>query len=144
MLCAKPILLVEDDLVDALAIKRAVRDSNAGDTVIHVRSVQEALAFLRSPENNRPTLILLDLNLPGMNGFTLLRIVKSDPCLRDIPIVALTASGESQDIYSSFDLGVAGYMVKSPDYAGLMETIRTIQDYWSLNQLPACSTRRGR
>ncbi|MEN6427648.1 MAG: response regulator [Phycisphaerales bacterium] len=136
MCCAKPILLVEDDPVDARAIRRALGDSDASDAVIHTSSAEEALAYLRAPTHGRPALILLDLKMPGTNGLTFLGVIKGDPSLSDIPIVALTNSHETRDITDSFDLGAAGYMVKASDYASLAETIRTIQNYWSLNRLP--------
>lgn len=136
MPCAKPILLVEDDPVDAQAVKRALEDSNEAGTVAHVPSVREALAVLRSPQIDKPALILLDLNMPGTDGLEFIEIVKGDPYLRDIPIVVLTASNEPCDILRSFDLGIAGYMVKSSRYEGLLETIRTIQNYWNLSQSP--------
>jgi len=138
MPCAKPILLVEDDPVDASAIRRALAETKVPVAVIQASSAQEALALLHSPENVRPVLILLDLKMPGINGLAFLQTVKEDPALRDIPIVALTASDRSRDIASSFDLGIAGYMVKSPDFETLARTVRTIQDYWSINRLPAC------
>jgi CheY-like chemotaxis protein len=140
MPCAKPILLVEDDPVDALAIRQALGEPGIGDAVIHAACVTEALALLHSRESHRPALILLDLNMPGTDGRMFLQVVKDDPGLRDIPIVALTASDGFEDIVRSFDRGVAGYMVKSADYKGLLETVRTIQHYWDLNRLPASLT----
>jgi len=137
MSCAKPILLVEDDPVDAQAIRRALSDSNTAAALIHASSAEETLAYLRSPANARPALILLDLNLPGTGGLTLLGVIKGDPHLSDIPIVAMTGSDKAQDIVDSFNLGVAGYMLKSSDYAGLAETVRTVRNYWTLSRVPA-------
>jgi CheY-like chemotaxis protein len=134
---AKPILLVEDDPIDALAIKRALADSNIAEAMIHVPCVREALSFLRSAGTARPALILLDLNLPETDGLEFLGILKNDPSFSDIPVVVLTGSDEPRDIVRSFDLGIAGYMVKSPHYEGLRDTIRTIQDYWNLSRSPA-------
>jgi CheY-like chemotaxis protein len=134
---------VEDDPIDAQAIKRALQDSSIADTVVHVPCAREALACLRSPGTDRPVLILLDLHMPGTDGLEFLHVVKNDPWLRDIPIVVLTASDEPRDIVQSFDLGIAGYMVKSAQYEGLRETIRTILDYWSLSQLPLHHTGYG-
>lgn len=134
---AKPILLVEDDPTDALAIKRALRESHVVEALIHVPSADKALAHLQAPGNDRPALILLDLHMPGTDGIEFIEAIKNDPSLRDIPVVVLTASEEPRDVFDSFDLGIAGYMVKSPSYDGLVETIRTILSYWSLNYLPA-------
>lgn len=136
MPCARPILLVEDNPVDALAIRRALRDLDEVDPVVHASCAQEALARLRTPETDRPALILLDLNLPGTDGLQFLQIVKDDPSLRDIPIVVLTASDQPRDILRGFDLGIAGYMVKAPGYEGLLQTVRIIQSYWKLSQSP--------
>jgi len=136
MPCAKPILLVEDDPVDAQAVKRALLDSDVADAMVHVPSAPAAVAYLRSTETDRPALILLDLNMPGADGLEFLRVVKGDPCLRDIPVVVLTASHEPCDILRGFDLGIAGYMVKSSGYEGFLQTIRTIQAYWNLSQYP--------
>jgi CheY-like chemotaxis protein len=106
--------------------------------VVHFPCAQEALAHLRSPATSRPALILLDLSLPGTSGLEFIQVVKDDPCLRNIPIVVLTGSNQPCDIHESFDLGIAGYMVKSARYDGLVETIRAIQNYWSLSQFPTC------
>lgn len=134
---AKPVLLVEDDPADVLAIQRALRESHVVEVVHHIPCAQEALAYLRSPGHDRPALILLDLHMPGTSGTELLEAIKADPSLRGIPVVVLSASDEPQAIFDSFDLGIAGYMVKSSSYEGLVETIRTILSYWRLNHLPA-------
>ncbi len=134
---AKPVLLVEDDPADVLAIQRALHESRVVEVVHHVPCAEEALAYLRAPGHDRPALILLDLHMPGTSGIELLEAIKVDPSLRGIPVVVLSASNEPQDIFDSFDLGIAGYMVKSSSYEGLVETVRTILSYWRLNHLPA-------
>jgi CheY-like chemotaxis protein len=136
--------LVEDDPVDAMAIRRALQDANAAGPVTHVPSVSQALARLRSSEDEKPALILLDLNMPGTDGLEFLETVKSDPDLAEIPVVVLTSSQESRDILRSFDLGIAGYMVKTAHYEGFLQTIRTIQDYWRLSQSPTHRSACGR
>lgn len=141
MPCAKPILLVEDDPVDALEIRRALGDSHAAEAVIHASSAEEALAYLRCPADVRPALILLDLKMPGTDGFAFLKAIKADACLNDIPVIAMTGSRAARDILASFDLGVAGYMVKSPDHSRLVEITRTIENYWNLNRLPTALAR---
>lgn len=134
---ARPILLVEDDPADARALQRALLDSNIGAAVIHAPSADDALEHLRSPGSDKPTMILLDLHMPGTDGLEFLRHIKDDSSLKDIPVVVLTSSEDPQDILDSFELGIAGYMVKSSRYEDLIETVRTIQSYWSLSQLPA-------
>ncbi len=136
MICSMPILLVEDNSADAMAIKRAIQNSNFKGSLAHVACAQEALEHLRSSQNDKPGLILLDLGMPDTDGLELLTVVKKDPSLTDIPVVALTGSDAPRDILKSFDLGIAGYMVKSTQYKDLLETIQTIEDYWTLSQSP--------
>lgn len=144
MPCANLVLLIEDSPADALAIKRAILDSNAADAVAHASCGREALAYLRASGNDRPAMILLDLNPPATDGLAFLRAVKSDRCLTGIPVVVLTSSREPGDILAAFDLGIAGYMVKSTQYEELLETVRTIRDYWRLNQFPTQPATYGR
>jgi CheY-like chemotaxis protein len=132
----RPILLVEDDNVDAITVKRAFSDLGVTKSLIHLTNGEDALEYLESEVNEKPFIVLLDLNMPKMNGIELLRVMKSKPNLRSIPVVVLTTSGEDRDVIDSFDLSVAGYVVKPIDYAQFVETVRTIYAYWSLSQLP--------
>lgn len=132
----KPILLVEDDLVDVMTIRRAMKEIHLMNPVVHVENGEDALAFLRDPGNSKPCIILLDLNMPVMNGLEFLAAAKSDPELRRFPIIVLTTSEEQQDKVNSFDLGVAGYMAKPVDYRQFVEVIRSIDLYWTLSELP--------
>jgi DNA-binding NarL/FixJ family response regulator len=75
--------------------------------------------------------------MPKMNGIEFLQIVKTDDTLKKIPVVVLTTSSQQQDIIESFKLSVAGYVVKSVDYAEFTEAINTINQYWSLSKLPS-------
>ena len=133
---SKPILLVEDDNVDVMTVKRALRDLKVDSQLVPAGDGEEALAYLRSNGNTKPCLILLDLNMPKMNGIEFLKIVKADEALRKIPVVVLTTSNSEHDIVNSFELGAAGYMVKSVDYKKFMEIVRTIDLYWTLSKLP--------
>ena len=132
----KPVLLVEDDVVDAMTVKRAFKDLRFVNRLDTVENGEEALAYLRKPENEIPCVILLDLNMPRMNGIEFLTVAKQDLNLRSIPTVVLTSSEEEQDRVDSFDLSVAGYMVKPVDYRRFVEVIRTIDVYWTLSRLP--------
>lgn len=138
MRSAKPLLLVEDNPEDALAIKQALEDLGTVESMIHASTVEGALACLRSETNEKPALILLDLSRLDTAGIEFLKTAKSDPALSRIPVVVLSTSQERQDILESFDLNVAGYIVKPAEYAALVEAVRIIQDYWSLSYLPAC------
>ena len=132
---SRPILLAEDDSVDAMTVKRALKDLKITNQLVHTTNGEEALEYLRDKDNTKPCLILLDLNMPKMNGIEFLKVVKADDLLKRIPVVVLTTSREEQDIIESFKLSVAGYMVKAVDYKKFIETIRTIDLYWTLSEL---------
>ncbi len=134
---SKPILLIEDDNVDVMTVERALRDLKIANQLVSTSNGEEALEYLRTNGNKKPCVILLDLNMPKMNGAELLKIVKKDEALKKIPVVVLTTSSHQQDVVESFKLGAAGYMVKSVDYGKFVETIRTINLYWTLSELPS-------
>ena len=131
----KPILLVEDDRVDAMTVKRALKDLNVENPLAHSTNGEEALEYLRSGSDKSPCVILLDLNMPKMNGIEFLKIAKDDETLKKIPVVVLTTSKDKQDVTESFEHGVAGYMVKPVNYKKFVETIGTIHRYWTLSEL---------
>lgn len=130
------ILLVEDDLVDVMSVKRALRELNYSNVLNVAGNGEEALVRLRNEENPLPGLILLDLNMPRMSGIDFLKILKADERLRRIPVVVLTTSKEEKDRMESFNLSAAGYMIKPVEYAGFVEVVRTIQRYWNLSEMP--------
>ena len=133
---SKPILLVEDDRVDMMTVRRAVKDVNIPNRVVHMLNGEKALEYLRDPDNKKPCVILLDLNMPKMNGIEFLKVVKADDTLKQIPVIALTTSREKIDITESFNSGVAGYVVKPTDYKDFTEAIRKINQYWTSSELP--------
>ena len=132
----KSIMLVEDDQVDTMTVRRALKELHVMNPLQHVENGEEALNFLRNPANPRPCLILLDLNMPIMGGIEFLQIAKKDESLKGIPVVVLTTSEEQEDKVESFQLGVAGYMRKPVDYPHFVETIRTIDAYWTISEFP--------
>ena len=132
----EPILLVEDDTVDAMTVKRAMREVNIVNTLIHVTNGEEALAYLQDANNPKPCIILLDINMPKMNGIEFLKIAKQDTDMQKIPVVVLTTSSNDRDILQTFHLSVAGYMLKPVDYEDFVETIRVIDSYWKLSRMP--------
>ncbi len=136
MRSSKPILLVEDDKVDAMTVTRALKEINVTNRLDITNNGEEALAFLRNLEHEKPGIILLDLNMPKMNGIEFLQVAKNDTDLKKIPVVVLTTSKEEQDKVDSFNLGVAGYMIKPVDYLQFVEVVRTIDLYWTLSELP--------
>ena len=131
-----PILLVEDDQVDVMTVKRALKEIHVTNPMVNLENGAEALKYLRDPKNVKPCIILLDLNMPIMNGIEFLQVAKRDAQLKRIPVVVLTTSEEQQDKVNSFNLGVAGYMAKPVDYRQFVEVMRTIDAYWTISELP--------
>ncbi len=134
---SKPILLIEDDDVDVMTVKRAIRDLKVTNQLVSIGDGEEAIEYLRTESTTKPCIILLDLNMPKMDGAEFLKIVKADKALKKIPIVILTTSNSDRDVIESFERGAAGYMVKSVDYEKFVETIRAIDQYWTLSKLPS-------
>lgn len=132
----KPILLIEDDHVDVMTIRRALKEIEVANSLVTLENGEMALSYLRDPASERPCIIFLDLNMPIMNGHEFLREVKSDPVLKAIPVIVLTTSDEQQDKASSFNLGVAGYMAKPVDYRRFVEMMRSIDLYWTVSEMP--------
>lgn len=132
----KPILLVEDDQVDTMTVIRALKDIHVSNLLIRQENGEAALNYLRDSNNEKPCIILLDLNMPIMNGIEFLQIMKNDDQLKAIPVVVLTTSEEQQDKVNSFNLGVAGYMAKPVDYRQFVEVMRSIDTYWTISEMP--------
>lgn len=130
----KPILLVEDDEVDVLTTQRAYKDLKINNPLHNVENGEEALKYLTNHENDKPCLLLLDLNMPKMGGIELLREIKKDDLLKLIPVVVLTTSDKEQDVVESYNLGVSGYMIKPVRYQNFLEIIKTIDVYWTLSE----------
>lgn len=138
-----PILLVEDNPDDYEATLRSLRDNHFLNPVHWCRNGQEALDFLvhghEEAEGARlPGLILLDLNMPGIDGREVLRLIKADGRLRRIPVIILTTSADERDIARCYDSGASTYIQKPVSFAGLAAAIGTMKDYWfGLALLPA-------
>ncbi|WP_417579904.1 response regulator [Nitrincola sp.] len=135
---AKPslfrVLLVEDELADAHLIRLAFEENNLLVDLRHVNDGVEAFRFLRREsgyaEETSPDLILLDLNMPRMNGLTFLEKIKQETAFRHIPVVVLTTSDSESDILRSYDLGASGYVVKPVDIDDFIHQVKTLEDYW--------------
>jgi CheY-like chemotaxis protein len=132
----KPILLVEDDLVDQMTVKRSLKELNVSNRLVIANNGEEALFYLNDGKYQKPAIILLDINMPKMNGLEFLEIVKNDDELKKIPVIVLSTSKADSDRIDSFNLGVAGYMVKPVDYKKFVDVIKTIHMYWKLSELP--------
>lgn len=137
-----PILLVEDDQVDVMTVQRAFKKNKIINPLSVCSNGEEALKYLRheggysSPDKSpRPGIILLDLNMPVMNGIEFLKVVKSDEDLKRIPVIVLTTSKEEEDRVESFKLSVAGYIIKPVEFEKFVEAVRLIELYWTLSEL---------
>lgn len=131
------VLLVEDSQVDAHLTRAALEENRFAVTLHHVTDGIEALAYLRgdvskpaTEETKKPDLILLDLNMPRMNGREFLTAMKADPQLAEIPVVILTTSDVEQDVVSSYRLGAAGYVTKPVDLEQFIHAINQLGNYW--------------
>ena len=132
----RPILVVDDDKIDVMTIERALKEIKVSNRIETASNGEEALSILRSPAHEHPCLILLDLNMPKMNGLEFLKEFKQDENLKKIPVVILTTSREERDKVESFNNGIAGYMVKPVDYKQFVDVMKTIDLYWSLSEFP--------
>lgn len=134
------ILLVEDDEVDAMAVMRGFKNSKIANTIVHARDGFEALAILRGdiPEKSilNPYVILLDLNMPRMDGFEFLDELRKDPQLKEIIVFVLTTSKADEDRSRSYRHHVAGYIVKSNAGKDFLNLIHMIDHYWRIVEIP--------
>ena len=143
----KPITIVmaDDDAEDRRLTKDALEESRLANDLRFVENGEELLLYLRhegkysaETESPRPGLILLDLNMPRMDGRTALAEIKKNPELRQIPVVILTSSKEDEDVYRSYDLGVNSYIVKPVTFEALVDILQTLEKYWfEIVELPA-------
>jgi len=128
------ILLVEDNEGDARLAREAMLESKMRNTLHHVSDGEEAMAFLlrvgKYADAPRPSLILLDLNLPKKDGREVLAEVKSDDELKNIPVVVLTTSNADEDILASYDLHANCYITKPVDLTQFIKIVRSIDDFW--------------
>ncbi|MGM9508770.1 response regulator [Larkinella sp. GY13] len=140
------ILIADDDADDRLLIEQAFRECNLTSELHFVEDGEELMNFLyqREPYASalRPSLILLDLNMPRKNGIQALREIKANEQFRQIPVVVLTTSTAEEDILRTYDLGVSSYISKPFDFSTLLDITTTIKKYWiDTVSLPDDSTR---
>ena len=130
----KSILLVDDDQVEHMKVSRAFKKLNIQNPLIYKNDGLMAKEYLEQTEE-LPSLILLDLNMPNMNGLEFLEFIKADNRLKIIPIVILTTSNNDKDKVESYKYSVAGYMVKPIRLEAYEKVIETIKQYWSTSKL---------
>jgi CheY-like chemotaxis protein len=137
-----PILLIEDDQVDVMTVQRAFKKNKITNPLFVASNGEEALKFLRHEgefanleKSPRPGIMLLDLNMPVMNGIEFLKVVKGDEELRRIPVIVLTTSNADEDKVESFNLSVAGYIIKPVEFEKFVEAVKLIDLYWTLSEL---------
>ncbi len=130
------ILLVDDNDDDIVLLEESFRDSKFLNILQVVHDGEEALAYLRREGKFRaakiPGLVLLDINMPRMNGFEVLKAMKSDPLLRTIPVVMLTTSTRDEDIARSYHGGACSFVSKPVSFEKLKEVIKQFTLYWTL------------
>lgn len=127
---SQPIMIVEDSEDDFDATKRAFGKANLRNPIFHATSGEEALGYLRDEGNPKPGIILLDLNMPGLDGRKTLEIIKQQECLKKIPVVILTTSDDERDVKACYSLGANTYIQKPVDFDGLINAIRQLKEYW--------------
>lgn len=134
------ILLVEDDEVDVMNVQRAFKKNNILNPLHVAGNGLEALAMLRGDGVAQiipaPKIILLDLNMPRMNGIEFLQELRSDEVLKSISVFVLTTSNDDRDKVAAYDLNVAGYILKPVELDNFIEAVKTMDIYWSLLELP--------
>lgn len=134
------VLVVEDNPNDVAIIKRAMRKSDVKCDLYFARDGEEAMNFLyrqgEFTDAPRPDLILLDLNLPKINGLEVLTKIKEDEHLKRLPVIVLTISEREEDMVKAYDSGAASYMTKPVDSKDFERLIQTVQDYWRIAKIP--------
>jgi two-component system response regulator len=138
------ILLVEDNINDAELTIRSLKKINLANNLFHVKDGEEALDFVFArgdyasrQTNNKPKVILLDIKMPKVDGIEVLRQIKSNELTKVIPVVIMTSSKEEQDIVTSYNLGVNGYVVKPVNFDAFAKAICDLGLYWLIvNQSP--------
>jgi CheY-like chemotaxis protein len=132
------ILLVEDDEVDVMNVKRAFKKNNISNRLVVASNGIDALEILRSvsPENPRPKIVLLDLNMPRMGGIEFLKEIRQDADLSSLSVFVMTTSNEDSDKIEAFNLNVAGYILKPLSMDRFISAVSTLNSYWTLCEFP--------
>ena len=130
-----PILIIEDNFRDAISAKQVFKDLKIANPLVVLSNREDALAYLQDVRQERPTFILTDLHLPGIEGLELLTSIKQNSRFRDTPIIALISFPESQAREHEIDGYIDAYIEKPIHYIQLVETVRQIQLFWTLREV---------
>lgn len=128
------ILLIEDDMIEVMKLNRTISKLQLNHNIIEANNGEEALNILNK-KVELPDIILLDLNMPKLNGIEFLNILKNDEVLRYIPTIILTTSNNQKDLLECYKIGIAGYVLKPLKYEDYMFKIEKLLAYWSINEL---------
>jgi len=128
------ILLIEDDVIEVMKLNRTVSSLGLNHKVIEANNGEDALKLLEN-KDALPDIILLDLNMPKINGIEFLQILKTDDVLRYIPTIILTTSNNKKDLLECYNLSIAGYVLKPLKYEEYVSKIEKLLAYWSINEL---------
>ena len=128
------ILLIEDDAIEVMKLNRSISSLKLNHKIIETNNGEDALKLLLK-KSNLPDIILLDLNMPKINGIEFLSILKKDDTLKHIPTIILTTSKNQKDLVACYELGIAGYVLKPLKYEEYVSKIEKLLAYWSINEL---------
>lgn len=128
------VLLIEDDTIEVMKLNRTISKLQLNHTIIEANNGNDALKILEQ-KNKLPDIILLDLNMPKINGIEFLSILKNDDKLKYIPTIILTTSNNKKDLLECYKIGISGYILKPLKYEEYMSKIEKVLSYWSINQL---------
>lgn len=127
------VLLVEDDEVDVMNVKRAFKKNEIDNPILEATNGLEALEILRNPEIlPKPKIILLDINMPKMNGIEFLKELRADDKLRSISVFVMTTSNDDSDKFDAYNLNVAGYILKPLSFDNFVTAVKNLKEYWSI------------
>ncbi|NVN19427.1 response regulator [Muricauda sp. HICW] len=128
------ILFIEDDAIETMKFQRTMSKLETKHSLIEAKNGEEALAYLESGKS-LPDIILLDLNMPRMNGIEFLGILKQHDKIKYLPTIVLTTSENRDDLLECYKIGIAGYVIKPLKYEDYETKLKTVIEYWDINEL---------
>ncbi len=128
------VLLIEDDTIEIMKLNRTISSLKLNHNVIEANNGEDALKILEK-KDTLPDIILLDLNMPKINGVEFLSILKNDSLLKHIPTIVLTTSNNQKDLLECYKIGIAGYVLKPLRYEDYVSKMEILLSYWAINEL---------